>query len=96
MKTVLFCMNPYSFGILQPIMQVLKERNYEYIWFIRVAICEKFPYQDENFTTDIKDIITFQSDAIFVPGNEVPYYLRGVKTQVFHGLAGEKKRTLQN
>ena len=91
MKTVLFCMNPYSFGILQPIMQVLKERNYEYIWFIRAAIFEKFPYKDENFTTDIKDIITFQSDAIFVPGNEVPYYLRGVKTQVFHGLAGEKK-----
>jgi len=26
-----------------------------------------------------------------VPGNEVPHYLRGVKTQVFHGLAGEKK-----
>ena len=27
MKTVLFCMNPYSFGILQPIMEVLKEKN---------------------------------------------------------------------
>ena len=84
MKTVMFCMNPYSFGILYPIMQVLKERNYEYIWFVRAAIVEKFPYQDENFTMHIKDIITFQSDAIFVPGNEVPYYLRGVKTQVFH------------
>ena len=91
MKTVLFCMNPYSFGILYPIMQVLKARNYEYIWFVRAAIVEKFPYRDENLTTHIKDIITFQSDAIFVPGNEVPYYLRGVKTQVFHGLAGEKK-----
>ncbi|MCK5441340.1 MAG: glycosyltransferase [Maribacter sp.] len=28
---------------------------------------------------------------IFVPGNEVPYYLKGVKIQIFHGLAGEKK-----
>jgi hypothetical protein len=26
----------------------------------------------------------------FVPANEVPHYLRGVKVQVFHGLAGEK------
>ena len=34
---------------------------------------------------------SFRSDAIFVPGNEVPYYLRGLKVQVFHGLAGEKK-----
>ena len=91
MKTVLFCMNPYSFGILQPIMEVLKEKNDEYIWFVRAAIIEKFPFKDENVTSSIKEIINFQSDAIFAPGNEVPYYLRGVKTQIFHGLAGEKK-----
>ena len=91
MKTILFCMNPYSFGILEPIMQVLKEKNYEYIWFVRTAILEKFPYQDQSYTTKIEDLVRFKSDAIFVPGNEVPHYLRGVKTQVFHGLAGEKK-----
>jgi CDP-ribitol ribitolphosphotransferase len=91
MKTILFCMNPYSFGILEPVMQVLKEKNYEYIWFVRAAILEKFPYQDQSYTTKIEDLIRFKSDAIFVPGNEVPHYLRGVKTQVFHGLAGEKK-----
>ena len=91
MKTILFCMNPYSFGILEPIMQVLKEKNYEFIWFVRTAILEKFPYQDQRFTSKIEDLVHFNSDAIFVPGNEVPHYLRGVKTQVFHGLAGEKK-----
>jgi len=91
MKTILFCMNPYSFGILQPIMEVLKEKNYNYVWFVRAAILDKFPFKEENFTTNIKHLINFKSDAIFVPGNEVPYYLRGVKTQVFHGLAGEKK-----
>ena len=73
MKTVLFCINSYSFGILQPIMEVLKEKNYEYIWFVRAAIIEKFPFKDENVTSNIKEIINFQSDAIFVPGNEVPY-----------------------
>ena len=91
MKTILFCMNPYSFGILEPVMQVLKEKKYEYIWFVRSAILEKFPYQDQRFTSKIEDLVRFNSDAIFVPGNEVPHYLRGVKTQVFHGLAGEKK-----
>jgi CDP-glycerol glycerophosphotransferase (TagB/SpsB family) len=84
-------MNPYSFGILEPVMQVLKEKNYEFIWFVRTAILEKFPYQDQRFTSKIEDLVHFNSDAIFVPGNEVPHYLRGVKTQVFHGLAGEKK-----
>ena len=91
MKTILFCMNPYSFGILKPVMQVLKEKKYEYIWFVRSAILEKFPHQDQRFTSKIEDLVHFNSDAIFVPGNEVPHYLRGVKTQVFHGLAGEKK-----
>ena len=91
MKTILFCMNPYSFGILEPVMQVLKEKKYEYIWFVRTAILEKFPYQDQRFTSKIEDLVRFNSDAIFVPGNEVPHYLRGVKTQVFHGLSGEKK-----
>lgn len=91
MKTVLFCMNPYSFGILESIMQVLKEKQYEYVWFVRKSIINKFPFKEETVTTNIQDLIQFQSDAIFVPGNEVPYYLRGVKTQVFHGLAGEKK-----
>ena len=91
MKTILFCMNPYSFGILEPVMQVLKEKNHEFIWFIRPEILDKFPYQEQRFTSKIEDLVRFNSDAIFVPGNEVPHYLRGVKTQVFHGLAGEKK-----
>ena len=91
MKTILFCMNPYSFGILEPVMQVLKEKNHEFIWFIRPEILDKFPYQEQRFTSKIEDLVRFNSDAIFVPGNEVPHYLRGVKAQVFHGLAGEKK-----
>jgi CDP-glycerol glycerophosphotransferase (TagB/SpsB family) len=33
----------------------------------------------------------FKADAIFVPGNDVPHWLRGVKVQIFHGLAGEKE-----
>ena len=53
MKTILFCMNPYSFGILEPVMQVLKEKKYEYIWFVRTTILEKFPYQDQRFTSKI-------------------------------------------
>ena len=91
MKTILFCQNAYAFGILEPIMQVLKEKNYEYLWFVKKPLDAKFPFNGEPFTSDIKEVKAFHSDAIFVPGNEVPHYLRGVKTQVFHGLAGEKK-----
>ncbi|MCI2227782.1 CDP-glycerol glycerophosphotransferase family protein [Polaribacter sp. MSW13] len=91
MKVVLFCMNPYSFGILEPIMKVLKQRNYQYVWFVREEVIQKFPFKNEYITSNIKEVVDFKSDALFVPGNEVPHFLRGVKVQVFHGFAGEKK-----
>ena len=91
MKTVLFCQNQYAFGILEPIMRVLKEKGFEYLWFVKEPIRDKFPFKNEHVTSEMIDVIAFKSDAIFVPGNEVPYYLRGLKVQIFHGLAGEKK-----
>lgn len=91
MKTVLFCQNPYAFGIMEPLMEVLELKQYEYLWFIKESIFEKFPFKNKPVTTKISDVKAYQSDAIFVPGNEVPHYLRGLKVQIFHGLAGEKK-----
>ncbi len=91
MKFTLFCQNPYAFGILEPIMQVLKERGDEYLWFLTPNLSGKFPFENEPHTYDLEELTAFQSDAIMCPGNEVPHYLRGVKVQVFHGLAGEKK-----
>lgn len=72
-------------------MEVLKEKNYEFLWFLTPNLSEKFPFQEEPHTFKISETIAFKSDAIVCPGNEVPYYLRGVKVQIFHGLAGEKK-----
>lgn len=91
MKTVLFCQNPYAFGILEPIKEVLKEKGFDYLWFVVEGIAEKFPFKNEAFTSNMEEVKAFKSDAIFVPGNEVPYYLRGLKVQIFHGFAGEKK-----
>ncbi|MDX1603770.1 MAG: CDP-glycerol--glycerophosphate glycerophosphotransferase, partial [Salinimicrobium sediminis] len=91
MKFILFCQNPYAFGILEPIMQELKEQKEEYLWFLTENLRGKFPFKEEPHTYDIEELVAWQSDAIFCPGNEVPHYLRGVKVQIFHGLAGEKK-----
>ncbi len=91
MKVILFCQNNYAFGILEPIKQVLVEKGYDFIWFVVEKIVKDFPFSSDNHTSNILDLIVYKSDVIFVPGNEVPYYLRGLKTQIFHGLAGEKK-----
>lgn len=92
MRVILFCINPYAFEILYPLYQEGLKRNCELLWYIPEKILPAFKYKYEvSYTGSINDLVTFQSDVIFVPGNEVPHYLRGVKTQVFHGLAGEKK-----
>lgn len=91
MKCVLFCQNNYAFGILEPIKTYLVDNGHEYIWYVNPKIIQDYHYKNEPHTTSIVELITYKSDAIFVPGNEVPHYLRGVKVQVFHGLAGEKK-----
>ncbi len=91
MKYILFCTNSYSFGILSPFVEIFKRKKYEWIWYLDKKIHNIFPHKNQKFTTKISDLILFNSDVILVPGNEVPHYLRGVKAQIFHGFAGEKK-----
>ncbi len=91
MKFILFCQNAYAFGIMAPIRDELIKRGSNYIWYVSKKLIQKFPFPEQAHTSSILDLQFYQSDVIFVPGNEVPYYLRGVKTQIFHGLAGEKK-----
>lgn len=92
MKAVLFCYHPYAFGILKPLNDALVKQNHQTIWYIREPILKQFKLKEKvKWTTSLELISNFAPDAIFVPGNEIPHYLRGVKVQVFHGLAGEKK-----
>lgn len=91
MKCVLFCQNNYAFGIFEPIRNHLKENGHDFIWYVNDKISNDFPFKNEKNTSTVSDLKHYKSDVIFVPGNEVPHYLRGLKVQIFHGLAGEKK-----
>ena len=91
MKFILFCQNAYSFEIMKPIKEVLKTRGHTYIWFIVPKLEALFPFKNEPVTQSIAELESYKSDVIIAPGNEVPHYLRGLKVQIFHGLAGEKK-----
>ncbi|HMV07521.1 MAG TPA: CDP-glycerol glycerophosphotransferase family protein [Cyclobacteriaceae bacterium] len=92
MRVVLFCANPYAFGIMKPLHDALVRLQHTVLWYIPEKIASQFPFAGTFTVTDsMKDVYGFKSDAIFVPGNEVPHYLRGVKVQIFHGLAGEKQ-----
>jgi hypothetical protein len=91
MRFILFCNQPYAFSILRPLELELMQRGYAVLWYVPAVIKESFSFLGSQSTSLMEDLIGFQSDAIFVPGNDVPHYLRGVKVQVFHGLASEKK-----
>ena len=90
MKVVLFCNQPYAFSILHPISVELTNRGFDFIWFLTSNLSLKFPYKKSSTTFSIDDLIAFQADAIFVPGNDVPHYLCGLKVQIFHGLSQKK------
>lgn len=92
MKVVLFCKKPYSFSILRPLQIESEQAGDEVLWYVESDITNIFPFKDDSkVSSSIQDISDFKADAIFAPGNDVPYFLRGVKVQIFHGLAGEKK-----
>lgn len=93
MRIVLFCENKYAIDILYPIYQeAIKSAENQLLWYVHLLKIPDFPLQGKvDYTHDMQQVYDFSPEAIFVPGNIVPYYLPGVKIQVFHGYAAEKK-----
>ncbi len=93
MRIVLFCENLYSLSILRPIdSQARAGSGNTVLWYMHSANIpqDQIP-EDINWTYSMQETYDFSPEAIFVPGNIVPYYLPGVKIQIFHGYAAEKK-----
>ena len=93
MRIVLFCENKYAIDILHPIhAEAEREGNHSVLWSVHKKKIPEFPLKEEvKWTNSIQEIYDFFPEAVFVPGNIVPYYLSGVKVQIFHGYAAEKK-----
>lgn len=94
MRIVLFCENRYAIDILKPLQDYVTNRqlSHEVLWYVHKPKIDRFAYADKvRWTHSMQEVYDFSPEAIFVPGNIVPYYLPGVKIQVFHGYAAEKK-----
>lgn len=93
MRICLFCENPYAVGILDPLQREAARTAGEHsvLWFVGKRV-DPFPLDGQvEWTRSMQEVKDFNPEAIFVPGNIVPYYLPGVKCQIFHGYAAEKK-----
>ena len=94
MRVVLFCENKYAIDILYPLYRYAFEKGMEVLWYIhapKIELTQFYLADTVNYTSSIQAVYDFNPEVIYVPGNIVPYYLPGVKVQVFHGYAAEKK-----
>lgn len=93
MRIVLFCENRYAIDILQPLAcEAERQGGHVLLWYINTAKIREIPIAESaRWTSSMQEIYDFAPDAIYAPGNIVPYYLPGVKVQIFHGYAAEKK-----
>ena len=68
-----------------------REGGNDVLWYVHEKKIPDFPLKDSvRYTNSIQEIKDFHPDAIFVPGNIVPYYLSGVKIEIFHGYAEKR------
>ena len=93
MKILLFCENKYAVDIVRPLQaEADRQGGHEVLWYVHQKKIPVFPLKDEvRWTHSIQEAYDFHPDAVFAPGNIVPYYLSGVKCSIFHGYAAEKR-----
>ena len=93
MRILLFCENKYAVDILNPLQtEANRQGGHEVLWYVHQKKIPQFPLSDEvKYTFSIQEAYDFHPDAVFAPGNIVPYYLSGVKVSIFHGYAAEKR-----
>ena len=93
MKILLFCVNKYAVDIVRPLQDEANHQgDHEVLWYVHKKKIPEFPLRNEvRWTNSIQETYDFHPDAVFAPGNIVPYYLSGVKCSIFHGYAAEKR-----
>jgi len=92
-RYLLYIGQNYSFEILRPLQQELRNLNIEVVWFVSGNEVDVSLFQsDEKVLTSVIDVLRYNPTVTFVPGNEVLYFLPGIKVQVFHGLGNTKQR----
>jgi len=94
-RYLLYIGQNYSFEILRPLQQELRNLNIEVVWFVSGNEVDVSLFQsDEKVLISVIDVLRYNPTVTLVPGNEVLYFLPGIKVQVFHGLESKKKRRI--
>lgn len=90
-RYLFFVSELYALAILRPLQAAIRARGDEAAWFFEHERVAAFQRPDEKRLANVRDVIDWQPDAVFVPGNWVPDFFPGLKVEVFHGFSVGKR-----
>jgi hypothetical protein len=88
MKKYLFYISQnYSFSILRPIQEILRQRGDEVYWFFEGSeVNPDYLNKNENLIPNVKELMKYKADATLAPAQSIPSFLPGLKVAIFHGF----------
>jgi CDP-glycerol glycerophosphotransferase (TagB/SpsB family) len=89
-KYIFFVNEAYCYMIFESLKREIEKSGGEYAWFLAPKLSADHLSGDHLLKTN-NEAIDFKPDVVFSAGDWVPYYLPGIKVQVFHGLARNKR-----
>lgn len=89
-RYLLFASQLYSYSILRPIQQAIRDRGDEVSWFLH-NVDTKYIKSDEHLLPDIPSVLNYNPLAVISSNNWVPYFFPGIKVEVFHGFNAQKR-----
>lgn len=80
----------YSYPILRPLQEVILRRGDDIAWFIEQD-CPVMLKKEEKWLRTVQEVMEYQPDAVFAPGNYIYDFFPGVKVCLFHGYPINKR-----
>lgn len=90
-KFLIYISYSYAIPIGLPLEKEILKNGYRVKWFgDRADGQNAIPESSEKFDT-IQEVVAYQPDIILCITDDAPYFVRGIKVQVFHGFNAEKR-----
>ena len=85
----------FSYEILRPLQKEIQKQGDRVYWFLAGKQINNHLSMAEHELKTVKEVIEYDPQACFVPGNTIPNFIPGLKVQVFHSLEWKKKTTFR-
>lgn len=91
-RVLLYSAQPYAVEIMKPLQAAALRRGCQVRWFFESSSAgASLLSPDEERLYSVADVKSFDPQAVFVPGNDVPDFFPGVKVGIFHGFSVGKR-----